>query len=159
MQTSTFFLVDAHSNSCPKCGASIEGESKSCGSCGSVSLILPFYSLLHCALHFLVLYFLVNSRHLPRVPGIRLHISGPCRNANANANAVQYSLAPSKTPVLCPMRDPCLCVNAWGKKRQRREGRREIIWLGRGGSVLCSAVLSMMGIGVGKKLLMRYDAM
>ncbi|KAJ4985283.1 hypothetical protein SVAN01_09228 [Stagonosporopsis vannaccii] len=33
---STIALVNFHS-SCPKCGASIDGDSKSCGSCGSVS--------------------------------------------------------------------------------------------------------------------------
>ena len=33
---STTVLVNAHS-SCPKCGATIEGDNKSCGSCGSVS--------------------------------------------------------------------------------------------------------------------------
>ncbi|KAF1365982.1 hypothetical protein EJ07DRAFT_92983 [Lizonia empirigonia] len=33
---STTLLVNFHS-SCPKCGASIDGDNKSCGSCGSVS--------------------------------------------------------------------------------------------------------------------------
>lgn len=40
---STTVLVNAHS-SCPKCGATIEGDNKSCGSCGSVSFNSPFDS-------------------------------------------------------------------------------------------------------------------
>ena len=40
---STTVLVNAHS-SCPKCGATIEGDNKSCGSCGSVSFTYHCFS-------------------------------------------------------------------------------------------------------------------
>ncbi|KAF2132393.1 hypothetical protein P153DRAFT_285094 [Dothidotthia symphoricarpi CBS 119687] len=44
MQSSTI-LVNFH-NSCPKCGASIDGDNKSCGSCGSVSCL---HNILLCS--------------------------------------------------------------------------------------------------------------
>jgi ribosomal protein L37E len=37
MQSFTTPVANAHST-CPKCGSSIDGSTKSCGSCGSVSL-------------------------------------------------------------------------------------------------------------------------
>ena len=32
-------LVNMHGATCPKCGAGITGENKSCGACGSVSCL------------------------------------------------------------------------------------------------------------------------
>jgi len=29
-------LVNSHGSTCPKCGATIDGDAKTCGSCGSV---------------------------------------------------------------------------------------------------------------------------
>jgi hypothetical protein len=34
---STTTLVNSHNDACPKCGAGISGDTKTCGSCGSVS--------------------------------------------------------------------------------------------------------------------------
>jgi ribosomal protein S27AE len=31
-------LVNSHNDACPKCGAGISGDAKTCGSCGSVRL-------------------------------------------------------------------------------------------------------------------------
>ncbi|KAF1841596.1 uncharacterized protein K460DRAFT_293729 [Cucurbitaria berberidis CBS 394.84] len=47
---STIVLVNAHSD-CPKCGASISGDAKTCGSCGSVShsgISKSYLDLLSC---------------------------------------------------------------------------------------------------------------
>jgi ribosomal protein S27AE len=39
MQSTTVF-VNSHNDACPKCGAGISGDTKTCGSCGSVRLFL-----------------------------------------------------------------------------------------------------------------------
>jgi len=39
MELEAIFVVPTHGSTCPKCGASIEGETKTCAACGSVSYI------------------------------------------------------------------------------------------------------------------------
>ncbi|KAF1913974.1 hypothetical protein BDU57DRAFT_454871 [Ampelomyces quisqualis] len=41
---STTVIVNSHNDNCPKCGAGISGDAKTCGSCGSVSSHDPAFT-------------------------------------------------------------------------------------------------------------------